>query len=466
MTGGQKLQSLMLEPTRASLIVMLLSLRHMRATLGLIVPQGSRLTSSARRHLCYNSLGEEHLPDSRKRVGDEIKVRVLSFGPLGASVVINENNLDGMSFENDLLPIEGLITQFEIGLFREARSMDIVVGDTLSAYVNNIREDGKIDVGLRPPLRNRISATKEKILEALKAAPDGVLPFGDKSDPELIRDWLPGVSKKQFKDAVGGLRREGIVNHYPQRIELVPEDVRLDIAAKPGSVSHLAQKADASEFRGEKVRKTSSSPRILKSPLAAGVNAVLITGLPYKSTKKDLIGFLEENSQTGLEAEVKAVSGMQQEDGRASGRAIISFYDGGDISAVTAAVQSACALNGAVFEGRNIRIRPFYPKRPSPGPFPTSGQREQSEKRNSGRNSRQHRTCVFFGNLPYGLTTESLVDEIESIVGPGSVVEVRPSSYGDYCHVDFRDPAMAAVAVQKLNQVNINGRPMRVDIAR
>ena len=58
------------------------------------------------------------------------------------------------------------------------------------------------------------------------------------------------------------------------------------------------------------------------------------------------------------------------------------------------------------------------------------------------------------------------MEEIEAVVGAGSVAEVRPSPHGDYCHVDFREASAAQVAVRELNNVPVKGRPMRVDIAR
>ena len=162
-------------------------------------------------------------------VGEQIMARVLSFGPLGASVVVeNDQTSEG---EDSLLPQEGLITQFEIGLFREARGTDVVIGDLLPAYVNNVREDGKVDVGLRPPVGDRITVAKEAVLAALEASgEEGSIPIGDKSEPALIRQWLPGVSKKQFKDAVGGLRREGVVRPSPHQLELVPVEERAALA--------------------------------------------------------------------------------------------------------------------------------------------------------------------------------------------------------------------------------------------
>ena len=50
--------------------------------------------------------------------------------------------------------------------------------------------------------------------------------MGDKSDPALIKEMFPGMSKKQFKDAVGGLYRDGMIIPSRDSIELIPGTVR------------------------------------------------------------------------------------------------------------------------------------------------------------------------------------------------------------------------------------------------
>ena len=263
-----------------------------------------------------SSEGQRSSGESGFSVGDELRARVLSFGPLGASVTVESD--DGGMEEGALLPLEGLITQYEIGLFREARrGADVIVGDTLPAYVNHVREDGKVDVGLRPPASDRIGLAKAAVLEALSSEADAdgsaALPVGDKSAPEVIRGWFPGMSKKQFKDALGGLRREGIVRPSPHRVDLVPEAERAAAAAEAtGDAAGAAGAAGAAErgaatskaskraggaagANGKAAAKTApASARIREAPVAEGVTAVLVTGLPYRATEGELVDCLEE----------------------------------------------------------------------------------------------------------------------------------------------------------------------------
>ena len=59
----------------------------------------------------------------------------------------------------------------------------------------------------------------DKIIDKLKAA-NGVLPVSDKSEPQVISD-LFGVSKGNFKKAIGALYKDGRIVIHADRIELV-----------------------------------------------------------------------------------------------------------------------------------------------------------------------------------------------------------------------------------------------------
>jgi hypothetical protein len=163
--------------------------------------------------------------------GDKIVVEVINFGKLGASVkVIGRGALDDDANwmgrqQQHQQPIElgrGLILQKEIHYFRLARGgIDIVRGEILPAYVENIRDDGKIDISLRPPggmAKSRdVSAT---ILDLLRQSDNGILTIGDKSSPEEINAILPGTSKLAFKKAVSALYKQKKIMIQPTSITL------------------------------------------------------------------------------------------------------------------------------------------------------------------------------------------------------------------------------------------------------
>jgi predicted RNA-binding protein (virulence factor B family) len=80
------------------------------------------------------------------------------------------------------------------------------LGKPTVGYIKKIREDQKIDLALVEQSYNRIEGSKSDLYTQLQEA-QGFLPFTDKSAPELIYKTF-GMSKKDFKKAVGGLLKE------------------------------------------------------------------------------------------------------------------------------------------------------------------------------------------------------------------------------------------------------------------
>ncbi|MNR27133.1 hypothetical protein D3C85_1443890 [compost metagenome] len=81
-----------------------------------------------------------------------------------------------------------------------------------------MRADGKIALSLQPIGQDASKSLNSKILDKLRAN-QGVLPVSDKSDPQVISD-LFGVSKGNFKKAIGALYKEGQIVIHADRIEL------------------------------------------------------------------------------------------------------------------------------------------------------------------------------------------------------------------------------------------------------
>ena len=133
--------------------------------------------------------------------GDKVQLVVEKETGLGYTVLINE--------------------EFEGLLFRSEVFQDIEVDMEVDGYIKQIREDGKIDVSLRPQgFRNVIDADVEKVLTKLKDSREGFLLLTDKSSPDSIRFHMK-MSKKAFKKAVGNLYRNKLIVIKEDRIELV-----------------------------------------------------------------------------------------------------------------------------------------------------------------------------------------------------------------------------------------------------
>lgn len=133
--------------------------------------------------------------------GDKVQLVIETETNLGYTVLINEE-FDGLLFRSEV--------------FQDLEENMEVVG-----YIKNIREDGKIDVSLRPQgFRNVIHSDVEKILTKLMASREGFLMLTDKSSPDAIRFHLK-MSKKAFKKAVGNLYKQKRIVIKEDRIELV-----------------------------------------------------------------------------------------------------------------------------------------------------------------------------------------------------------------------------------------------------
>ncbi|MDP4964659.1 MAG: S1-like domain-containing RNA-binding protein [Salibacteraceae bacterium] len=93
------------------------------------------------------------------------------------------------------------------------------IGQELTVYVNNIREDGKIDVLVQKPGVASIEDSTSLLRTALQEN-NGYLPLTDSSSPQEISTLLH-ISKKQFKKAVGNLYKQREIKLTEDGIELV-----------------------------------------------------------------------------------------------------------------------------------------------------------------------------------------------------------------------------------------------------
>lgn len=132
-------------------------------------------------------------------VGEAVQVLIAEETPLGYSVIVNGTHA-GLLYANEV--------------FRPLRS-----GELLPGHLRQIRPDGKLDVRLGQAGYDEVESAAALVLAALKQRPDGRLPLGDKSLADDVYRRL-GMSKKVFKQAIGSLYKQGLV-------ELGPEETRL-----------------------------------------------------------------------------------------------------------------------------------------------------------------------------------------------------------------------------------------------
>ena len=83
------------------------------------------------------------------------------------------------------------------------------VGQTLTTRITFIRDDGRINVSMRPIKEKAINLDANLLYETLTTR-GGKMPYCDDTSAEVIRERF-GISKSAFKRALGHLMKEGKV---------------------------------------------------------------------------------------------------------------------------------------------------------------------------------------------------------------------------------------------------------------
>lgn len=154
-------------------------------------PRTRRITATTRldRHL-------DKTP-ARYRVGDPVDLLVVEQTDLGFKAIIEGRHW-------------GLIHKNEVFKFLRP-------GLRERGYIRELRADGKISLSLQPLGNEAADALQALILQKLEEQ-GGVLPLSDKSPAEAIARAF-GVSKGNFKKAIGGLYKQGRIVIHADRIE-------------------------------------------------------------------------------------------------------------------------------------------------------------------------------------------------------------------------------------------------------
>ena len=120
-------------------------------------------------------------PEYKK--GEKVSALVYRKNEIGYNVIIN-NLHSGMIYDNEIFA-------------------NIAIGDYVTAYIKNVRDDGKIDLTLSDKIENRIENLSDRILKYMEIN-NRRLGINDNSSPEEIKAMF-GCSKKDFKKAIGAL---------------------------------------------------------------------------------------------------------------------------------------------------------------------------------------------------------------------------------------------------------------------
>lgn len=92
----------------------------------------------------------------------------------------------------------------------------LAVGDIVYGRITKVRNDGKLDISVREKSYLQMDEDAKKLVELMKDNA-GMLDFTDKASPEIIKKQT-GMSKNEFKRAVGRLLKEGKIIIETDRI--------------------------------------------------------------------------------------------------------------------------------------------------------------------------------------------------------------------------------------------------------
>lgn len=158
----------------------------------------------------------------RVREGEEVLVALYvdKSKRLAATMNVYEYLVKGSEYQKDDL-VQGIVYQIsdEFGAFvavdhkysalipKKEVYGEIRVGDKVQARVTAVKPDGKLDLSIREKAYIQITRDAKKIMEIIDSF-DGVLPFTDRANPEVIKRETQ-MSKNEFKRAIGNLLKNG-----------------------------------------------------------------------------------------------------------------------------------------------------------------------------------------------------------------------------------------------------------------
>lgn len=152
-----------------------------------------RIVASAKVDRYLSKEHPEYQPD------DEVDILIWQKTDLGFKAII-DNKYGGLLYDSEIF-------------------QTLHTGDTLKAFVKQVREDGKIDLMLQKAGFEKIDDFSKTLLQYIKDQ-GGHIYLNDKSPAEDIYDVF-SVSKKTFKKAVGDLYKKRLITLHEDGIRIV-----------------------------------------------------------------------------------------------------------------------------------------------------------------------------------------------------------------------------------------------------
>ena len=153
----------------------------------------NRVVASAKLHKFLDNTPPEYVK------GQEVSLIITEETDLGIKAIVNLEHT-GILYKNQV--------------FRK-----LEIGSQTKGYIAKVRNDEKIDLLLEEPGYEKVDSISQKILAELEAN-NGFMAVSDKSSPEMIKAMF-GISKKNFKKAIGGLYKKRLISFVSDGIKLL-----------------------------------------------------------------------------------------------------------------------------------------------------------------------------------------------------------------------------------------------------
>lgn len=153
----------------------------------------NRVAASAKLHKYLDNTPPEY------EVGQAVDLIILEQTDLGYKAIVNGEHT-GILYKNQTF-------------------QKLEIGAKTTGYIQKVREDEKIDLLLEKPGYEKVDAISQKILDELKEN-RGFMAVSDKSSPDMIQAMF-GISKKNFKKALGSLYKQRLITFESDGIRLI-----------------------------------------------------------------------------------------------------------------------------------------------------------------------------------------------------------------------------------------------------
>ncbi len=117
-------------------------------------------------------------------INQEVKLLIFAKTPLGFKVIV-DNAYEGLIYANEIFT-------------------KLAVSNKIVGYIKNIREDGKLDIGLQPVGKEASGDVNTQSIIKLLKQNENTLPYNYKTDVAVIKKIF-GISKKAYKRALTAL---------------------------------------------------------------------------------------------------------------------------------------------------------------------------------------------------------------------------------------------------------------------